>query len=93
MAFEKFFRIISYLSVLCGFLSLWISGTFGVVITGGFLAVMVLAWFLEDSRWQISERLGTVLIVLAIPVFLSGGGTSLSIWRPAARCWPGCSDG
>lgn len=72
MSFEKFFRIISYLSVFCGFLSLWISGTFGVVITAAFLAVMVAAWFLEDSRWQISERLGTVLIVLALPVFFIG---------------------
>lgn len=72
MSFEKFFRIISYLSVFCGFLSLWISGTFGVVITAAFLGVMVLAWFLEDSRWQISERLGTVLIVLALPVFFVG---------------------
>lgn len=72
MKFEKFFRIISYASVFCGFLSLWISGTFGIVITTGFLAVMVLAWFLEDTRWQISERLGTVLIVLALPVFFIG---------------------
>ena len=69
MAFEKFFRIISYLSVFCGFLSLWVSGSFGLIITVFFVGVMILAWFLEDSRWQISERLGTVLIVLALPVF------------------------
>jgi protein-glutamine gamma-glutamyltransferase len=72
MTFEKFFRIISYMSVLCGFLSLWVSGSFGVVATGLFFSVMVLAWFLEDSRWQISERLGTALIVLALPVFFIG---------------------
>jgi transglutaminase-like putative cysteine protease len=72
MNFEKFFRIISYFAVFCGFLSLWVSGTFGVIATGLFLGVMVLAWFLEDSRWQISERLGTVLIVLAMPAFFLG---------------------
>jgi protein-glutamine gamma-glutamyltransferase len=43
-----------------------------LIITGAFLGVMVLAWCLEDSRWQISERLGTVLIVLALPVFFVG---------------------
>jgi hypothetical protein len=30
---------------------------------------MIAGWFLEDSGWQISEKLGTVLIVLALPVF------------------------
>lgn len=69
MSFEKFFRIVSYLAVLCGFFSLWISGTFGIVITAGFLTVFFAAWFLEDSRFQIGEKLGTALIVLALPVF------------------------
>ncbi len=72
MNFERFFRAISYLAVLCGFLSLWVSGTFGVLGTVSFAAIIIAAWFLEDTRWQISERLGTVLIVLALPVFYAG---------------------
>lgn len=67
MNFEKFFQSISYAAVFCGFLSLWISGTFGVGGTVLFLAIIVGAWFLEGSRWQISERIGTALIVLALP--------------------------
>ena len=69
MSFEKFFRLISYAAVFCGFLSLAASGTFSLLGTALFVAVMVAAWRLEDSRWQISERLGTALIVLALPVF------------------------
>lgn len=69
MNFEKFFRLISYIAVFCGFLSLWISGTFGIIGTGLFIAVMTAAWFLEGSRWQISEKAGTALIVLALPAF------------------------
>ena len=69
MSFETNFRLISYLTVFCGFLSLWVSGTFGVIETGLFIGVMVAAWFLEDSQWQISERLGTALIVLALPAY------------------------
>ena len=69
MDFEKFFRLISYAVVFCGFLSLWISGTFGAAGPALFIAVIVSAWFLEDSKWQISEKLGTTLIVLALPVF------------------------
>ncbi|MEO6655967.1 MAG: DUF3488 and transglutaminase-like domain-containing protein [Pyrinomonadaceae bacterium] len=69
MTFEKFFRFVSYAAVLCGFFSLWVSGTFGVIGTGLFVAVIAAAWLLEGSRWQISERVGTALIVLALPVF------------------------
>ena len=70
--FDLFFRVLSYLAVLCGFLSLWISGTFGIVITLIFLAIFAIAWFLEESRWQLSEKLGTVLVVLALPLFYIG---------------------
>ena len=69
MSFEKFFRLISYAAVFFGFLALWVSGTFGLIATMLFVAVIVSAWFLEDSRWQISERWGTALIVLAMPFF------------------------
>ena len=69
MTFEKFFKLISYAAVFGGFLALWVSGTFGLIGTAIFVAVMVGAWFLEGSRWQISERLGTVLIVLALPAY------------------------
>lgn len=50
-------------------MALWASGTFGVLSTALFLAVMVVAWLIEGSRWQVSERLGTTLIVLAIPFY------------------------
>ncbi len=69
MKFERFFRLVSYAAVFCGFLSLWVSGALGIVGTSLFGVLMIAAWRLEGSRWQISERLGTVLIVLALPAF------------------------
>jgi hypothetical protein len=69
VSFERFFRFISYAAVFAGFLSLWASGSFGLVGAATFVGVIVAAWFLEGSRWQISERLGTTLIVLALPVY------------------------
>lgn len=69
MNFDKLFKILSYAAVFCGFFSLWVSGTFGLAGTLMFLAVMVVAWLLEGSRWQISERWGTALIVLAMPLY------------------------
>lgn len=67
MNFETLFRSLSYAAVFCGFLAMWVSGTFGLVSTAVFVGVMVGAWFLEGSRWQIGERLGTALIVVALP--------------------------
>jgi len=71
MNFERFFRLVSYSAVFCGFLSLWVSGTFGIVGTALFVALMFAAWRLEGSHWQISEKLGTVLIVLALPLYFA----------------------
>src|ERR1043166_1440580 len=69
MNFERFFRFVSYVAIFCGFLSLWISGTFGIVGTVFFVGMMIAAWMLEDTPRQISEKLGTTLIVLAMPTF------------------------
>ena len=41
MTFEKLFKILSYAAVFCGFFSLWVSGTFGVIGTAIFIAVMI----------------------------------------------------
>jgi transglutaminase-like putative cysteine protease len=70
--FERFFRLLSYSAIFCGFLALWVSGSFGPVGTLVFAASFVGAWFLEDTRWQIPERPGTVLIVLAVPFYYLG---------------------
>jgi len=72
MKFERFFQLISYAAVFCGFFSLSISGTFGMPVIVLFLAVMIAAWFMEGWRWQIPERLGTALIVLTLPLYYLG---------------------
>jgi transglutaminase-like putative cysteine protease len=87
MNFEKFFRFISYTAVLCGFLSLWVSGSFGLIGTVVFLCTVAVAWLIEGSKWQLSEKLGTALIVLALPLYyaasrmqvISLGGSGIMI--------------
>jgi transglutaminase-like putative cysteine protease len=86
--FENFFKFISYSAVFCGFLSLWVAGSFGLIGAGLFVAIMLAAWFLEGSRWQLSEKIGTAMIVLALPVYyfasrlqivkLSGSGVAIA---------------
>jgi len=69
MNFETFFKFISYAAVFCGFLSLSVSDSLGLVGSGLFIAVIAAAWFLEGRRFQLTERIGTALIVLAVPVY------------------------
>ena len=68
--FEHYFFAISYLVTICGLLALFLSGGIGVIVLTFFVLATVLAWFLENSRWQISERVGVVLIVCVIPLFI-----------------------
>jgi protein-glutamine gamma-glutamyltransferase len=72
MKFTRLFQLISYAVVLCGFLTLWVSGSFGIVITTLFVSSVISAWFLEKIGWQISERLGTILIFILVPLFYVG---------------------
>lgn len=69
MSFERSFKIFSYASVFCGFLSLWVASAVGFIGSAVFASVLLAAWFVEGTRWQIPERVGTFLIVLALPVF------------------------
>lgn len=70
--FETFFRAVSYAVVFCGFFALFIAGGLGAAVAGLFLAVLGLAWFLEDTGRQISERTGTILIFIVVPLFYLG---------------------
>lgn len=72
MNFDQFFKLISYAVVFCGFLALFVAGGVGIISTALFSAVLVASWFLDGSRWQISERLGTVFIFVVVPIFYGG---------------------
>lgn len=67
--FEKFFKLISYGVVICGFLSLLSSRGIGILTAAIFIAVLIFSWFLEKTRWQISDRVGTTIVIFVIPLF------------------------
>lgn len=69
MNFEKFFKLISYAVAFCGLFSLYVSGGISILVVSLFILTAVAAWFLEGSRWQISEKLAVGLIFLVIPLF------------------------
>ena len=69
MSFESYFRACSYAMVACGVLALTVAGGVGPVLALAFAAVLVLSWKLTETRWQLSERVGMVVVLLALPAF------------------------
>lgn len=66
---ELFFQVISYGVAITALLTLVASGSIGILGAIFFLLIVVLSWYLEGSKWQISEKLGVVIIIFAIPIF------------------------
>ncbi|MFL6337344.1 MAG: DUF3488 and DUF4129 domain-containing transglutaminase family protein [Pyrinomonadaceae bacterium] len=69
MSFESYFRACSYAMVACGVLALAVAGGVGPALALAFAAVLVLSWKLTETRWQLSERAGMVVVLLALPAF------------------------
>jgi transglutaminase-like putative cysteine protease len=79
MAFHTFFRVSSYAMIACGALALAVTDGLSGVLAAAFGLVLVVAWKLEGTRWQLPERVGLVVVLLSLPLFyldwqfLSGG--------------------
>ncbi|HKS30670.1 MAG TPA: DUF3488 and transglutaminase-like domain-containing protein [Pyrinomonadaceae bacterium] len=69
MSFSTYFRASSYAMLATGALSLAVSGGLGLALGLCFALVLVVAWKLEGTRWQIPERVGLVIVLLSLPLF------------------------
>ncbi|PYS70146.1 MAG: hypothetical protein DMF73_13460, partial [Acidobacteria bacterium] len=69
MSFSTYFRFTSYATIAAAALALFISGGVGLYLTMAFAAVMIAAWKLEGTRWQLTERVALVVILISLPIF------------------------
>src|SRR5918911_2219947 len=69
MSFENYFRACSYAMIASGVLALAVAGGVGAWLAALFAAVLVVSWRLAGTRWQMSERAGLVVVLLALPAF------------------------
>src|SRR5947209_18943715 len=82
MSFNTFFRVSSYAMVACGALALTVSGGLSSGLALAFAVLLIVAWKLESTRWQLPERVGLVIVLLSMPLFyldwqfLAGGGAN-----------------
>lgn len=69
MNFDTYFKLSSYAVVICGALALFVSEGIGLIVAMGFVLALFLAFRFEETRWQLSERLGLVLTIFSLPLF------------------------
>jgi transglutaminase-like putative cysteine protease len=55
--------------IACGALALVISGGVSLPLSLAFAFVLIFAWKLEGSRWQLSERVGLIIVLMSLPLF------------------------
>lgn len=66
---EKLFKLLSYGGIFCGLLSLYFAGGIGGLTALTFSVVLLVSWFLEKTKWQLTEKMGVFLILLVVPFF------------------------
>src|SRR5437588_6954438 len=69
MNFSTYFRFTSYATIAAAALALFVSGGVGVWLLAAFALVTVVAFKLEGTRWQLSERVALVVILISLPIF------------------------
>jgi len=53
----------------CGVLALVVAGGLSLPLASASAVMLVVAWQLEGTKWQLSERLGLALVLLSLPLF------------------------
>jgi transglutaminase-like putative cysteine protease len=85
MNFLKYFRGFSYAMIGVAMLALVLAGGLDYGLAFGFLVVMIVSWRLEGTRWQLPERYGLAIVLLAIPLFYIDWHYQKSLGEPAER--------
>ncbi|HET6889798.1 MAG TPA: DUF3488 and transglutaminase-like domain-containing protein [Pyrinomonadaceae bacterium] len=69
MSFTTYFKASSYTMIAVAMLALALAGGLHPGLGVVFIIVMVAAWKLEGTKWQLSERMGLLIVLLSIPLF------------------------
>ena len=85
MKFLTYFRTISYLMIAVAMLALVLAGGLSYSLALVFFAVMIVAWTLEESKWQLPERIGLGIVLLSIPLFYLDWQYQKTIGEPVER--------
>ena len=85
MNFATYFRTISYAMIGVAMLALVLAGGLSYGLATGFLLLMIVSWLLEETRWQLPERIGLGVVLLSIPLFYLDWQYQKAIGEPVER--------
>jgi transglutaminase-like putative cysteine protease len=85
MSLETYFRAFSYATIAVATLALVLAGGLNLVLAAAFFAILLAAWGLEGSKWQLSERFGLVAVLLSVPLFFLDWKYQKTFGEPAGR--------
>jgi transglutaminase-like putative cysteine protease len=69
MSFQTYFQTFSYAMIAVATLALLLAGGLSGALAILFWLLLVGAWRLEGSRWQLSERTVLIVVLLSVPLF------------------------
>src|SRR5678815_341763 len=85
MGFSTYFRAFSYAMVGVAMISLLVAGGLSTTLGLIFLVIMIVSWRLENTRWQVPEKIGLIIVLLSIPLFYVDWQYQKSIGEPLER--------
>jgi len=85
MSFKTYFQTFSYATVAVATLALLLAGGLSVSLAVLFWLLLVAAWKFEDTKWQLSERTGLIVVLLSIPLFFIDWKYQQSVSEPTGR--------
>ncbi|MBA3438973.1 MAG: DUF3488 domain-containing protein, partial [Pyrinomonadaceae bacterium] len=66
--FRRYFQAFSYAMIACGTLALVTAGGMSAVLAAIFVTILITAWGLESSKWQLPERAALAVMLLSLPL-------------------------
>ena len=85
MDFSTYFKASSYVMIACATLALVLAGGLHFILAALYAIVIVIAWKFEGTRWQLSERVGLVIVLLSVPLFLLDWKYQKAVGEPVGR--------
>src|SRR6266404_2308472 len=85
MSLETYFRAFSYATIAVATLALVLAGGLNLALAILFFAILIAAWKLEGGKWQLSERMGLVAVLLSIPLFFFDWQYQKAIGEPVGK--------
>src|SRR5215510_6029900 len=85
MNFLTYFRAFSYAMIAVAMLALVLAGGLSLGLAFVFVVVMIGSWLLENTKWQLPERIGLGIVLLSIPLFYIDWQYQKAIGEPVER--------